>query len=421
MVTERWDLGAIGTRPYSDAGMHEQSKGYFNLAMDVGSTSERTLVYADDLTEMSTPLVMESQYTPLTRDTTNIKSASSAIEDNLEIKITPQDKTHIIGESIRIFKGSLRKAMNGTFMPMSSSTSKVEQTTTYINIYANAALAILYTMIRDHTFTHECHMKLTVSLPCEDLENVDRKSVFTHRLCGRYHIEFPRLSPGAAFDLVIAPEDVLVDSETNAVIYHYFTKHQRVQEGNVLFIEGGGRNLAFGCVQDGIILQDMLISTAGGGTKFHDLVGKEITNRYNFQKPKAEFIERILETGYTWNGAEKVSVIPAINAAKEEYVSHMMSGLMQALDQAQLSADSIQCIVCNGRLFKSTNRKNSEGQIVEKSPSLVDYLKQSFNMISPQTKFELLCSENEVDHSTDYPIPEGLIAIRLEYELGEGA
>lgn len=402
MEITRWSLEELGTQTWQPGTRMLDETCHINATMDVGSTSERTLLFEKDLSSMSDPLVQDSAFYQFDRSIENIRSASPSMTDNLEMVISPEDKSHFIGREVRILKGSLRRAVNDSFIPMSSNASKIDQTPTYVNIYANLGIALLYNMARMGCGYKTNRVHFTVALPTEDLDNQSRIDAFLLNLCGIVHINFPRI--GVAFDLDIRPEHVLVASEVEAMMYYYFSKHQRTLEDNIFFIEGGGRNVSYSCVKDGIIAHDAAYSIAGGGTQLQNLVSKQISQNAGINRPRLELMEQVLSTCSYKQGSDITNVTACVNGAKEEFADGVYSGLLRAIDMAGLQANEISKIVCNGRIFKQVA---SKGTII--SRSVMDILKDKYKSVSSSTIFEYT--------GTDYPVPEGLVAIRIEEEV----
>lgn len=398
----RWDLEAVGAQPWVANTPTTDDVCVHNITMDVGSTSERTLVFEQDLSSMSEPLVVDSGYYQIDRPIESIRSASPNLSDNLEIVITPKDKSHMIGRSAHILKGTLRRSVNENFVPMSANASKIDQVQTYVNIFANLGITLLYQMRRmGHVYTHN-NIKFTVSLPSEDLDNQTRINEFMLKLCGEYIIEFPRLK--VSFDFSIREEDVVVASEIEATMYYYFSKHSRNTDDNIFFIEGGGRNISYSGIKEGIISRDAAFSLPGGGTLLSNLLAKQISQQLNVTRPRLEQMEQVLTTGQWKMGNTQMDALPCVNAAKEEFAATVYSGLLRSIDLAGLQANEISKIVCDGRIFKEIK---AGGHVL--SRSIMAILMEKFHDVSPSTEFEYT--------GVDYPVPEGLVAIRIEEEV----
>lgn len=398
----RWSLEDIGNTPWVPNTPVLDERITHNVTMDVGSTSERTLLYDENLTTMSDLLVVDSGYHQLDRPITHVRSASTNMNDNLEIIITPHDKTHLIGTEVHIIKGTLRKAINESFIPMSSNASKIDQAPTYVNIYANLGIALLYQMHRMEKVFKDNRVKFTVALPTEDLDNQTRIDTFLQKLCGDFTIEFPRLN--VKFDLKVAKSDVIVASEIEAVMYYYFGKHSRNADDNILFIEGGGRNISYSVIKEGIINHDSALSRSNGGSLLNNLLSKQLSQELGITKPRLEIMEQVLCTGVLKVGGATKDALQCVNNAKEEFSKAVFAGLMHAIDNAGLQAMEISKIVCDGRIFKEIRR---DGRVV--SRSLMSIIEDQFKTVSPDTQFEYT--------NMDYPVPEGLVSIRIEEEV----
>lgn len=401
-----FDIDALIKRKWKQPESMQLATNEVNIAMDVGSTSERSILFSSDISEVSEVFTYDAGFTYASRDIRSYRSQGVGIEHGLLIDIEPNNPAHLIGKKVEIIKGPLKTAIAEVFNPMASNTSKTEQAMMYINILANIGMILLAKMLRDDIVYKNNRVKLTVSLPTEDLESQERVDQFRQRLCGKYTLTFPRLL-NTPFEVIISDSDLLVASEIEGTMYYYFSEHDRNEDDTIFFIEGGGRNTSYSCIKNGIISKDAALSKNIGGKLMLSELSRQIGSKLKITAPRVDILERVIDTGYFKQGSKVIDVLDCIDSAKEYYARLVYGGLLQAIDIAGISATEVAKIVCNGRVFKTIVR---DGKTV--SESVMDKVQRMFLDNSANTEFEYT--------GVDYPIPQGLLAIRIEEEVFGG-
>lgn len=379
-----------------DVCIQEDKSSAVYLAMDVGSTTQRIINFGLDMEEPQDLVLLSTAYASISVEKTiaACASASQSIIDNLELIIkcnNPTQSTRI--KSAHVVKGSLLKRINMTEKVLTADASKVDDEGTYINILANTSIMLLARAIQCGIQIPEIRkatIDLTVSLPPDDANLIERVNRFKDRLVGNYSVEFVRLGKTVNFEFKNGL--ILTGSEPLGAAIAKIMEDDFDQDQTCAFINCGGRSSGAILYVDGLLKEGSSFSFAVGGFNMLNILADKIAELHHTSRPRYEILTKVLETGVYREGAKKDSAIQAIAAAKDEMADAIYNGLSQALSHNQVSATEIANVYCSGRTFGVTADKGvctEEGvqDVTILSDSICANLMHRFAEKSPETLF----------------------------------
>lgn len=369
------------------------------MAMDIGSTHQRVVTFTPDWKEQSDVIVMDTAYNQLPDDvdTSNCSSASGSITDNLEMVITcknPTSKTAI--KSARVVKHSLMKRLNRPERSLTADASKVDSSSTYVNIICNAAVTTLLQRVKNEEIVSaDCNVDLTISLPPDDANLKARTDACKERLEGIYEVEFIRL--GITVTVIFEAQSIFTGSEPLGAALYQIMSDDFDEEQTCAFLDCGGRSSGVILFNDGLLMEASSYSFATGGSSLLNTLADKIASEVGIQRPRIDVLLKTLNTGIYKDGGKPIDVSKCIEEAKKDISESLYNGLSQATALNNLQATDLEHIYCSGRTFGETIMKNkSTGAERVASDSICNYLAKLNFEKSPNTKFVRVVNESAV-------------------------
>lgn len=365
-------------------------------AIDAGSTQTRGAIFTKD-GQLRQQLLLDSNYDLIDRDITHVTSPGVDVFSNLlfEISDVTSNKSEKQFENITVVKGDLLAAITTNRQVTSSSASKIDQITTYINMLCNIALLLVDYYV-DHGSQEVAVVHLVASLPPEDTKFKHRVDLFRRRLAGEYIVNMPRLNTSVSF---IVAEDFKIISEPEAVAVYAAVEGVLADEEDsvVCILDIGGRSAGITFIDNKKLLIDSCITVPIGGSRLLNILGRNIANDYDIQEPQINRLVRAVETGYFRIGAQKVDITKQLDAAKREFAKMIFNELMVAIDVNSIQMQNISKVYCSGRTFGETAN----------SSSILVNIEELFKTKSPYTAFTRIDKPN--------PILSGLVYNGIMY------
>lgn len=360
-----------------------------NICIDVGSTMTRSLMFKPEDVQNNKLnkelLVTDTATIQLARPLPSIRTQKT-IQDNLECVLTTSTNNW------RIVKGSMRQLLTKESIRMVSSSSKIDQATTYQSIIFQCGLNALCESIQSDTLADVYNINLTLALPPEDTVDA-RKEKIVSRLTGVATVEFPRLKK--KFNINIT--DIDIYAEPIAAAYYYSMNKQTSVTENIVFLDCGGRSKGAVLTKNGRLVLDGTVTSAGGGEKFVKEVAENIASRLEVNLPSNEVARKALDTATLNIGNQTYDIAEDIDLAKDALAEDCADIIRSLLDKTNTKLEEIQRIVCTGRSFLPSVRN---GNIVSKS--LVEFIEEKFQYSDVPISFERYAADNPIVHGLYY-------------------
>ena len=372
------------------------------LSVDNGSTETRTFVYNPG-TAQGKVVAIDSAYAVIESDISHIASKSETLYDNMEIEIkdVTQTKEDRVIYDLKIIKGGLLQDINVPIERAASNEGKATQDTTFVNIITNVGLRAYETACKTGKITKMLSVDLAITLPTEDLKNVNRMAKFKNRIAGIYTFILPRFE--FEISLLVKPENITLYDEAQAVLDFWAMNNQELYQSmeKVIVIDGGGRSIDYSLLDNGRIINKGSLTGAYGGTKFEKLILDDFVASHDTNEPSIDMIRKALDTGVLKKGNTEFDLTPSIKKAKSAIARTIMRDINTILDANEIKGDDINLLLTSGRLFGE-----SVGVSKDKSvPSLSKVVEKLYKEKSASIKVDRIKEE--------FAIVKGLAYYRL--------
>ena len=384
-------------------GILEKGEKIVFIAMDPGSTTTRTLRYTES-GEEGTLIEVPSELSYIPNDV-DVKYLSNKLEDKLAIRIISKTNKSLsaIDGVIKIAKGSYHTAIGGVNRKISSTSGKLKQDNTYINVLSNIAFMLAIEYNEKESYPENTVVDLAIAFPPGELSSKSKSDII-EKLRGEYEVEFLGYE-GMKFNFVLREERLLVEGEANAISFYDIAtmpEEDLLDENEVvLYIDGGGCSIDMALLDGNTILSKGNKSAQFGGS---NRLITEIQESYHkatgYSAPPEEYVERALENGLLKDGRSYIDIVEHINNAKDKLADDIHNEAIVCIESARKTKRIVGRVNCAGRLFNETI---NDGEVVSKS--LVEFVREKYQKDAPNTEFRWL-------QGTDI-IPKGLALYRL--------
>lgn len=381
--------------PKNNEGFMEATERNLKLAIDMGSTQCRTnaLLKGGSDPEESGIIEMDSIYGIVNSDISGYSSNSSAVIDNLELEIKSLTEGTFIKEEHVIF-GSLRGSISLTSSHLSSSSAKLNQKDTYINIISNIGIMTLLDNLANKQYARETRISLQMSLPPEDAGNVKRRQDAEAYLKGIYSVRFPRLGCEIAINIV----DLRLESEPRAAAIGYAMAHD-VSNKNIVFIDCGGRDTSFAGIVKGQLLENKQYTSKDAGLALARAVANNLSEQYGIEEMDLEDIIEAIPSGFLQRGRDEYDLSMALESAKVDMAESLAGAVREYSDRVKRPLTTWTDVVCCGRTFGVTvNPKTS----MTTSESLATFIEQNLLTNGLNAQFEVYARRNLICQGLTY-------------------
>lgn len=360
------------------------------ISVDAGSSETRTHTWSGN-PRSGVVQALDSSYSVVNEDISQLNSQSTSLYDNLEIKLSDitDNKEFKVFDSLTIVKGGLLEDLRLPIAKTSSNTGKGYQDTTYINTIANIAIRA-YMMAVNGSMMSKCMVaELSLALPQEDVISSKRQDEIKSRMNGLYSVEFPRLN--YKIEIAIDYDKIFLFDEAQAALGYWkvYNKVDTSQYSGVLIIDAGGRSVDLSLMLKGRVISKGSHTCKFGGQKFIDIIIDKYVNETGNDMPTREMVLDSLDTGLLQNGNSDIDITRFIDSAKEEIVKSIMSDIGMLLDVNDVRMSQLNLVVCAGRLMGES--KNAEHSV----PSMSTYIEREVMRVSPNT----MVGQIDYDHA----------------------
>lgn len=370
------------------------------VSIDCGSTETRSSVFSrENLPSTHNVIAVESGYSKVEDDVSNVRSNSGCLGDNLDMVL--RDLTKYKGdkvfEEIHILKGSLMRNTNLPVEKISSNQSKAGQEQTYVNVLSNIAIRLFESVSKSDKLYKRYVVDLTVALPTRDTQSEKRLQKFKKALAGEYSVEFVRDNLTVYFSL--SESDIYTEDESQAAMRYWVVVNSNDEEkgyNRVLIIDGGGSTVDFSLLENGVINPRGSKTVAFGGTNFINNVIDSYVKTNDDDRPANKMIIESLDTGLMQNGNDFIDITESIKKAKIVNAKSIMNSINELLDVTELKPTQINAIIACGGLFKETANPQN------KVRSLYKFIQKMYAKNSPNTLFSRVTEEFSIVYGLAY-------------------
>lgn len=372
------------------------------MSVDNGSTETRTFVY-NPQTAQGNVVAIDSAYGIVETDISHCASKSDNLYDNMEIFIADKTETkedRVIYQ-LTIAKGGLLRDNNIPIEKAASNEGKATQDTTFVNILSNIGLRAYETACKLGKSSKMISVDLAITLPTEDLKNVNRMNKFKSKVAGVYDFKLPRFN--FEITILIKPDNITLYDEAQAVLDYWAMNNQELYSSmkKVIVIDGGGRSIDYSLLDNGRIINKGSLTGAYGGTKFEQLILEDFVATHDTNEPSIDMVHEALDTGVLKKGNSEFDLTPSIKKAKSAIARTIMRDINRILDANEIKGDDINLLLTSGRLFGESIGVSKEKSV----PSLSKVVEKLYKEKSDSIKVDRIREE--------FAIVKGLAYYRL--------
>jgi hypothetical protein len=372
------------------------------LGVDGGSTQTRVLIIEPSDVEDLIPALGHTFTIPsisaTVPDDRIIIDKGDSLYDLMDTTLVNLSSSQeVIFSSARLVRGTKFFDTELKENRLKSSTQKTADATYYFNLLDSIGYAVC------EKYSNAIPTKVTaylcVSLPPDDI-NEKNMEKFREILKA---FKWTHRKSGVSFELII--EGVLARTEPEAFIKAFYSLADQDLPDYTLHIEGGGRSVGVEILANGKSLATAQKTLHYGGSQLLDSISGLYVAKNGGSPLKRSVLEEAVRTGKVRSGNNITDITEIIRAAKRSLAEKIVSDIvLQVFDQqSKVSLSDLNVISVSGRLFEATDitKYNDQAGVDEVvgGISLADYVKEGFDLLSPNTQFK---------HIVGNHIPQGL-------------